>query len=297
MIVEEFTAHRFSCIIKGRFSIAVTGSINNKTASRHNRYYGMNKNKTNHPCPLRLVLAALFWVAVWQVVAMAVGQGILLASPVDTLLRLAALVRTGGFWRSVLFTLGHILAGYALASAAGIALATLASRYAPVADLLSPLLSAMRSVPVASFVIAALIWVPSRRLSLLIVAVIVLPVVYAGTLDGLRQIDPRLTEMARVFAMPRANRLRCVALPALMPSLTSALSVAMGLAWKSGVAAEVIGIPNGSIGERLYKAKVYLATPDLFAWTLTIVLISAGCTRLLRAGLGRLSEVWEKEKF
>jgi len=257
----------------------------------------MSKKNTGQTRPLRLALAALFWVTVWQIVAMAVGQGILLASPVDTVARLVALAQTSGFWRSVLFTLGHILAGYGLAAALGVTLATLASRYAPVADLLAPLLSAMRSVPVASFVIAALIWVPSRRLSLLIVAVIVLPVVYAGTLDGLRQIDPRLTEMARVFHMSRVNRLRCVALPALMPSLTSALSVSMGLAWKSGVAAEVIGIPGGSIGERLYKAKVYLATPDLFAWTLTIVLISAACTKALRAGLGRLNKILLRDKF
>ena len=257
----------------------------------------MNKKDANRARPLRLMLAALFWVAVWQIAAMAVGQRILLASPVDTLLRLAALVQTGDFWRSVLFTLGHILAGYALASVAGVALATLAARYTPVADLLAPPLAAMRSVPVASFVIAALIWVPSRRLSLLVVSVIVLPVVYAGTLDGLRQIDPLLREMARVFHMSRLNRLRCVTLPALMPSLTSALSVSMGLAWKSGVAADVIGIPTGSIGERLYKAKVYLATPDLFAWTLTIVLISAGCTRLARAGLKRAEGKLESVKY
>ena len=260
-------------------------------------YCMMDKRNTSRGRPLRLILAALFWVALWQVAAMAVGQGILLASPVDTLLRLGALVRTGDFWRSVLFTLGHILAGYALASGLGVALATLAARCTLLADLMTPLLSAMRSVPVASFVIAALIWVPSRRLSLLIVAVIVLPVVYAGTLDGLRQIDPRLKEMARVFHMPRMNRLRCVTLPALMPSLTSALSVSMGLAWKSGVAAEVIGIPGGSIGEKLYKAKVYLATPDLFAWTLTIVLISAGCTRALRTGLQQVQRKVEKGKF
>lgn len=281
MIGREFTAAPFSCIMGKTLS---TGMM-------------MKKDNSSRTRPLRLVLAALFWVALWQVAAMAVGQGILLASPVDTLLRLGTLVRTGDFWRSTLFTLGHILAGYALASGLGIALATLAARYAPVADLLAPLLSAMRSVPVASFVIAALIWVPSRRLSLLIVAVIVLPVVYAGTLDGLRQIDPQLTEMARVFRMSRSNRLRCVALPALMPSLTSALSVAMGLAWKSGVAAEVIGIPTGSIGERLYKAKVYLATPDLFAWTLTIVLVSAACAKALRAGLGRLNVMLQRDKY
>ena len=241
----------------------------------------------------RRILAAGFWLLVWQLAAMAVGQRILLASPVDTLIRLFQLLPTGPFWRSALFTLGHILAGYAIASVAGIALAALADRSDLVADLLSPLLTAMRSIPVASFVIAALIWVPSRRLSLLVVAVIVLPVVYAGTLDGLRQIDPQLIEMARVFRMPLSNRLRCVALPALMPSLTSSLSVSMGLAWKSGVAAEVIGIPTGSIGERLYKAKVYLATPDLFAWTLTIVLLSAGCTKLLRFLLARAGRHWE----
>ena len=229
-----------------------------------------NHRKTSS---LRL-LACVFWLAVWQVVAMAVGQGILLASPVDTVLRLGALVQTADFWRSMLFTLGHILAGYALASAAGILLATLARRFAPVSDLLSPLMSVLRSVPVASFVIAALIWVPSKRLSILIATVIVLPVVYAGTLDGLRQVDPRLGEMARVFRMSRANRLRCVTLPAVLPSLTSALSVSMGLAWKSGVAAEVIGVPDGSIGEMLYQSKIYLDTDDLFAWTVIIILLS-----------------------
>ena len=244
--------------------------------------------KNIHP-RARRALAAAFWLLLWQLASMSVGQPILLASPLATLARLAELVVTGAFWRSALFTMAHILGGFALASAAGILLAALAGRFSAAADLLAPLLSAMRSVPVASFVIAALIWVPSRRLSVLICFVIVLPVVYAGALDGLRQIDPKLTEMARVFRMPRLNRLRCIELPAALPSLRSALSVAIGLAWKSGVAAEVIGIPGGSIGEKLYKAKVYLATPDLFAWTLAIVLLSAGCARLLRLGLAALA--------
>ena len=243
------------------------------------------------PPKFRPVLAAAFWLAVWPAVSLAVGQPILLASPAATLARLWALIGTADFWRSLLFTLGHILAGFALAALAGIALAMLAGRFGLVSALLSPLLAAMRSVPVASFVIAALIWVPSKRLSVLIAFVIVLPVIYAGTLDGLRQIDPALREMARVFRMSRLNRLRYIALPAALPSIASSLSVAIGLAWKSGVAAEVIGIPGGSIGEKLYKAKVYLATPDLFAWTLIIVLVSAGCTRLLRLGLKALEKL------
>ena len=246
------------------------------------------------PPRLRPALAALFWLAVWQALSMAVGQPILLASPAATLARLWSLLGTADFWRSLLFTLGHILAGFALASLAGMALAMLAGRVEAVSALLSPLLTAMRSVPVASFVIAALIWVPSRRLSVLIAFVIVLPVVYAGTLDGIRQIDPRLREMARVFRLSRWNRLRSVDLPAALPSVASALSVSIGLAWKSGVAAEVIGIPGGSVGEKLYKATVYLATPDLFAWTLAIVLVSAGCAQALRLGLRALGRSGER---
>ena len=163
--------------------------------------------KHMHPRSRRL-LAAAFWLVLWQLASVSVGQPILLASPLSTLARLFWLAGTAAFWRSALFTLGHILAGYALAAAAGVLLAVLAGRFSAVADLLAPLLSAMRSVPVASFVIAALIWVPSRRLSVLICFLIVLPVVYAGALDGLRQIDRQLMEMARVFRMPRLNRLR-----------------------------------------------------------------------------------------
>lgn len=248
----------------------------------------MKRSITPQNKKIRRLLAALFWLLLWQLASASVGQPILLASPVSTLARLVELAGEAAFWRALLFTLAHILAGFALAAVAGTLLAALAHRFVPVADLLAPLLSAMRSVPVASFVIAALIWVPSRRLSVLICFLIVLPVVYAGALDGLRQVDPKLMEMARVFRMTRMNRLRTVTLPAALPSLVSALSVAIGLAWKSGVAAEVIGIPSGSVGEKLYKAKVYLATPDLFAWTIAIVLASAACARLLRMALNML---------
>ncbi len=135
----------------------------------------------------------------------------------------------------------------------------------------------------ASFVIVALIWVPSRRLSVLISFLIAMPIVYAGVLDGIRSADPQLIEMARIFRMTPFNRLAYLYLPSILPRFATSAGVAIGLAWKSGVAAEVIGIPGGSIGEKLYRAKIYLATPDLFAWTLTIVALSVLCERAIRA--------------
>lgn len=242
----------------------------------------------------RRLLAALFWILVWQIAAMLVGQKLLLASPAETVVRLLELIPTAAFLRSVLFTLGHILAGFFAAVLFGGLFGALSARFGWLRELLSPLLAVIKSVPVASFVIVALIWVPSRRLSVLISFLITLPLIYTAVLDGLTGIDPKLREMAQVFRMSPWNRMIAIELPAVLPRLTSAAGVAMGLAWKSGVAAEVIGIPTGSIGERLYKAKVYLATPDLFAWTLTIVLASMLCERTLRLMLKRAERALER---
>lgn len=238
--------------------------------------------------------AVVFWLCLWQAAAMAVGHEVLLASPVRTVLRWAELAATAAFWRSILYTLWHILAGYSLAATAGIALGALSRRLQPVRELLSPLMSAIKSIPVASFVIAALIWIPSRGLSILISFLIAFPVFYAGTLNGLDQIDRKNMEMARTLGMPRWNRLRALVLPAALPAIRTAASLAIGLSWKSGVAAEVIGIPIGSIGEKLYKAKIYLATADLFAWTLTIIALSACTEKLIHWGLKALGRRLER---
>jgi len=246
------------------------------------------------PKSLRRLWSVLFWLLAWQLLAVAVGQRLLLASPAETLVRLLELACTAEFWQSILFTLLHILTGFLCAVAAGTLTGALSTRFGWLGELLSPLMTAIKSVPVASFVIVALIWIPSKRLSVLISFLIAYPLIHAAVLDGLTHVDPKLIEMARVFRMPRLNRLTAIELPAVLPRLTSAAGVAMGLAWKSGVAAEVIGIPTGSVGERLYKAKVYLATPDLFAWTLTIVLASMLCERALKLLLKQAGRALER---
>ena len=48
----------------------------------------------------------------------------------------------------------------------------------------------------------------------------------------------------------------------------------IGIGWKAGIAAEVLGLPKNSIGKALYNAKIYLEMPDLFCWTAVIILLS-----------------------
>ena len=235
------------------------------------------------------------WLLLWQCAAMLVEQDFLLASPVDTLLRFGQLAVTAGFWKSAVFSLCRIFGGFLLGIALGAAFAGFSAAYRRMEELLSPLMAVLRSIPVASFVVVALIWVPSRNLSVLISFLIVLPLVYNSTLSELQRTDEKMLEMAQVFRMKRHRKLLYVhALPA-AKGFSAACVTAMGLAWKSGIAAELISIPAGSIGERLYQAKVYLMTGDLFAWTILIVLLSMLCARifalLIKAAVGALERM------
>lgn len=218
--------------------------------------------------------AVLLWLALWQAGSIMLAQEILLVSPVSVLRRLAELITVSAFWQSIAFSLTRIASGFLLAAAAGVMFAALSARFGRIRELLAPVMLTVKAIPVASFIILILIWVPSRNLSVLISFLMVLPIIYTNVLDGIRATDPQLLEMARIFRLPPVRTIRYIYLSQVLPFFRAACSVALGLCWKSGVAAEIIGIPQGSIGEKLYHAKVYLDTPDLFAWTLVIVLIS-----------------------
>ena len=242
---------------------------------------------------LQRLLAAALAVAVWQAASMAVGSSLLLASPVQVAARLFALVPTMAFWQTVFFSLLRIAGGFLLALALAAVLALAAGRLRVVEILLQPYVLAIKSVPVASFIIICLIWMSTRQLAVFISFLMVFPVIYSNTLQGIKSADGALLEMARVYRVPFSRRLGYIYAPQVKPFLLSGCSVALGMSWKSGVAAEVIGVVGGSIGERLYEAKVYFQMTDLLAWTVVIVVCSVGFEKLVLWLLRRCFAAWE----
>ena len=230
--------------------------------------------------------AVAFWLIVWQLAAMALHAAyphgaLLLPSPVSSLARLWTLAGAASM---------HILGGFLLSCARAVVLAALSARFSRVKELLAPLVAAVKTVPVASFIILALIWLSSRTLPLFIAALMVFPPVYLNVLEGIRRTDASPLEMARVFRVPFSRTLRGVYLPQVLPYFRSAVSAALGLCWKAGTAAEVIALSSGSIGEKLYNAKIYFQTADLFAWTAAIVLISAAFEKLFLLLVDKIAE-------
>lgn len=241
---------------------------------KHSTIHAKVKNSRKIAYMGSKVAAAVFWIVLWQLAAMVLGQEILLASPVSVIRKLGELVLLPEFWQSVCFSFGRIAAGFLLALFSGVLFAAASYVFSFVKILLKPLTAVMKATPVASIIILCLIWIPSKNLSVFISFLMVFPVVYANVLEGLRQTDKKLLEMAEVFNVGVGKKICYIYLSELLPYLLTACSLGLGLCWKAGVAAEVIGVPKGSVGEKLYNAKIYLNTPDLFAWTVVIILIS-----------------------
>lgn len=220
------------------------------------------------------VLAICFWLLLWEIASIRIKQEILLASPVSVFMTLLGFIKTPDFWQTILFSFIRIVSGFFLALVVGTIMAVLSYNSRLIRELFSPLFHVIKSIPVASFIILALVWIKARNLSVLISFFMVVPIVYINMEQGLKSVDEKLLQMARIFRIGKLQKIKAIYIPAVMPYFISAISVGMGFAWKSGIAAEVIGIPVGSIGEKLYEAKLYLMTKELFAWTVVIIIVS-----------------------
>ena len=230
-------------------------------------------------------LAVAFALLLWQIAAAAVDQRILLVSPVEVLMRMTSIWRIEGFLSSIWFSFYHIAGGFLLALVTGTVLAALSGRFAWIETALWPFMITVKTVPVASFVV---IWLSAQNLSVFISFLIVLPVVYGNVLEGIKSEDKKMIEVGRVFGMPFFKRILYIHMPQLKPFILSACATSLGMSWKAGVAAEIIGTPDGSIGKQLYYAKIYLDTDDLLCWTLIIVIISVAFEKLFMLLVRRL---------
>lgn len=248
----------------------------------------MKQNKDR----LGKTLAVIFALLIWQTAAVAVDQSILLVSPIDVALRMTTIWQIEGFASSIWFSFYHIAGGFLLALVSGILLAALSGRFKWVETALWPFMITVKTVPVASFVVICLIWLSAQNLSVFISFLIVLPVVYGNVLQGIKSEDGKMLEVAEVFRMPMLRRILYIHMPQLKPFILSACATALGMSWKAGIAAEIIGTPDGSIGKQLYYAKIYLDTDDLLCWTVIIVVVSVVFEKLfmlaLRAAYRRL---------
>ena len=242
---------------------------------------------------LKILAVCACWLTVWVIVYFIVGKDIIVPSPLNVFLRLIELAGTGAFWGNVGGSVLRILIGYAAGLVLGIAVGIATALVKVLDAFLSPAAKVIRATPVASFIILLFVFVAKNNIPAVTAFLMVLPVVWANVHEGIKNTDRKLLEMAQVFELKRSVVLRKIHVPQVMPFFMAAARTGLGLAWKAGIAAEVLVNPKYGIGAALYDSKVYLETADLFAWTVVVIIISMILEKVLVGLAGRL---WPGEK-
>lgn len=237
----------------------------------------------------KYLFAAAFWIAIWQIIAMVVGEELLFPSPMATLRAFLDLCGTSNFWLTVGISFKRIFIGILISMAMGIVGGILTGIAPFFRILFEPILSIIRSTPVASFIVLLVLWMSRDSVPTVISVLMVLPVVWSNVQEGILRTDRELLEMARVFRLPLHKKITGIYLPSVSPYLASAARSSLGMAWKAGIAAEVIVLPLVSIGRQLYFASNNLETARMFAWTATVILLSM----LVDALMSLLLKKWE----
>lgn len=225
----------------------------------------------------KIILSAVsifFWISVWHLCAIKVGKSILLPTPIETLDVFFSIVQTSEFWLTALTSLTSVFSGALAGVTVGLLIAFL-SYISPILKYLSaPILSLVKATPVASFIILALVWLGKGIIPFVIAMMMVIPIVSANVYEGLNNIDSELYEVTKLYKFRFSKKWKMLIRPTLLPYFLSAVKSGIALAWKAGIAAEVLCTPVNSIGKHLYEARIYLEYPTLFAWTLTVIILS-----------------------
>lgn len=252
------------------------------------------RNKKSFKKVLISLAVLLFWIGVWQAAFMFIDKEILIVSPFQVLQRLFELAQTAEFWKSIGSSFLRISSGYLLGVIFGTLLAVLTSSFEFLIRLFYPLISLVKATPVASFIILALVWIKKNGVPVFIVFLIVLPIVWANVSEAIKNTDKSLLEMAKVFRFGKLKTVKEIYVHSVLPYFAAGCTTALGLAWKSGVAAEVISLPQSSVGYHLYRSKITIETADLFAWTLVVIILSVLLEKLIAALLKKIRKGNEK---
>ncbi len=234
--------------------------------------------------------SVIFWILVWAVISWQVDSKFLLPSPIDAASTLWSMMFTLPFWQIIGASISRILIAILISLLLGTLMATITAKLETADALFAPLITVIKATPIASFIMLAILWMERNTLPIFITMLIVIPIVWSNVSAGIRNVDKKLLEVAKIYRFPFTKRIFKIYVPSTMPYFLAACRASLGMAWKAGIAAEVLCPPKQAIGTQIYFAKTYMETTDLFAWTLAVIILSVIIEKLLIAGLRSLGK-------
>ena len=239
---------------------------------------------------LRIAFCLVFWMLIWQVFSAVLARPTVLPTPLAVWRKLCELMETESFYLDCLHSLGRIFLGLVLGIFGGTLVASLCAWLGIFDGVLSPAVSVIKATPIASVIILMLFVTEKNNVPMIAAMLMALPIVFSNVRKGISSVPTEQREVADTFGFGFGKRLKYCLLPSVIPYFSAACRSSLGIAWKAGIAAEVICTPKYSIGLNLNNAKVYLESEELYAWTIVVVIMSV----LIEKGVIRLLDLLVK---
>ncbi len=228
---------------------------------------------------IKTIIVLAFWLVVWELVSRAVSRDnelmlLILPGPKAVFDKWLQIAFTKPYLTAVASSLLRIFGGFLLGLVIGFALGVLTHFFKIFDLILSPMIRVIRAVPVIAISILLFLFFESHALPVCVVCLMVIPIIWQTVYDGLGSPDKALIEMASVYKLSKFKSFLYIKLPCLLPALLSASVTALGIGFKSGIAAEVISLPKNSLGTIMWQSKGAVFFDEVYAVTLTVVILS-----------------------
>lgn len=224
----------------------------------------------------------IFWITVWEILSLIINQEIYLPSPFATFKSLFDLMFDKVTYITILYSTYRTLTGFLISTFFGVMLGFVCGMDKSIYNLLNPLVSIIRTVPVMSIIIIAIMWFKDTNVPVFVAFLMCFPIIWTNTIQGIDSADNKLLQMCKIYNIKKIRVIKSVYFYSALPYIKAGMVSALGISWKVTSAAEVLSLPKYSIGRFLYDSKVYLEIPDLFAWTIIIILLSIFFEKLLK---------------
>lgn len=237
------------------------------------------------------ILAIAVAVLVWEIVSLFLGSRFV-PGPGQTVSALVDLGKQGQIGSNLGVTLARVAGGFLAALAVGVVIGTVMGLYRRGEKALDLVVMVALTVPSLCYIIVGFLWMGlTERATVFAIGITTFPVIAVNVWSGVKSIDQRLVDMARVFGVPSRRRTLRVVLPQILPYVMAAARYGFGVAWKVTVFVELIGRSNG-VGYQLNYAFQTFQMPDVFAWTLLFTVVMVAIELLLFKPLERRLFKW-----
>ncbi len=220
------------------------------------------------------IVGILIWLILWQAAYLIVNKDIYIPSPVSVAASLGSLVITTDFYKVVFYTTTRVLISFIISVVLGVTTGYICGVSKKTYEIFEPLVIFVRSTPIISIIIIAIIWFNSSYVPIFTGILMCFPIIWANMVEGIRSTDKKLLEMCKLYNVGKYEIFRRVYLKSSLPYLAAGFSSALGIGWKVVAAAEALSLPKYGVGTNLFNSKIYLKVPELLAWTIIIIILS-----------------------